>query len=215
MVLDTDYAKGPWHPAPTALNDVLAVIEYAKSQPTWLDGSRLTTGGYSAGGCLALLAAAALPKGEVKCVAAWYPAVDLREGIREEVPPVAGDEVPGIGPGQGLSPHVVKYVFGRAYLQPGVDPADPRISPICCDPEAFPPITIIVGTKDPLYADCVAFHRKLEASGHDIDFMPVPRGQHGWERYVKKDMPVFGQLREEAFRRTLERLRAAHAPSTS
>ncbi|KAH7105066.1 Alpha/Beta hydrolase protein [Auriculariales sp. MPI-PUGE-AT-0066] len=209
VVLDADYAKGPWDPAPHSLDDVLQVVEYAQSQPDWLDKSKLTIGGFSAGACLALLASAALPKGEIRAVAAWYPPIDLRSGVPEDVPPIAGDEIPGIGPGQALTENLVHNVFRRAYLQEGSDPSSPYLSPIMCDPSKFPPMTVVVGSKDSLYADNVAFHKKLKEAGNDIEFIAIPRAQHAWERHVKAGMPIFDELRQESFRKTVERLRAA------
>jgi len=211
VVLDADYAKGPWHQAPHALDDVLSVIKYTQTQPEWLDASRLTVGGFSAGANLALLAAASLPKGMVRAVSAWYPPVDLRTHAREgSPPPIPGDEIPGDGPGQKVSPQLL-LKFRQAYLPVDMDRGDPRISPLFCEASAFPPLILVVGTRDALYSDCVAFQQKLTEAGVAVDFMAVPRAGHSWERYVTKGMSIFEQLREEAFRRTVECLKAAQA----
>ncbi|KZV99274.1 hypothetical protein EXIGLDRAFT_762803 [Exidia glandulosa HHB12029] len=90
----------------------------------------------------------------------------------------------------------------------GTDASDPRINPMCCDSARFPPVTMVVGTKDPLYPDCVAFCNKLKRAGQEVDIMVIPRAQHAWERFCQKGT-VFWNLREEAFRRTEQRLRSA------
>lgn len=144
VVLDAQYSKAPERPYPCALHDVLSVVAFAQSQSHWLDRDRLTLGGFSAGANLALTASAALPSGDVKAVAAWYPPCDVRHGVREQVPvpPIAGDELPGSGPGHALSEEVLVNVFSRAYIQ-DADTSDPRINPMCCDPARFPPVTLV------------------------------------------------------------------------
>jgi acetyl esterase/lipase len=67
-----------------------------------------------------------------------------------------------------------------------------------------------VGTKDPLYPDVVAFQRKLVDAGNDVDFMAIPRAQHAWEREVQHGMPIFDDLRQKAFRKTVDRLRTVY-----
>ncbi|KZV82430.1 alpha/beta-hydrolase [Exidia glandulosa HHB12029] len=207
VVLDADYAKAPERPFPAGFNDILSLVAYIQSgaQRSW-DASRLTLGGYSAGANLALVAAAALPPGTVKAVVAWYPPCDLRPGKRPKASPVPGDELPGVGPGHILTEDLAIEVFGRAYLQGAVDPTDPRLSPVCCDTARFPPISLFIGTADPLYWDCLKFYERLVNAGRDVDILVVPRGRHVWERFAKPGT-IFWDYREEAFRRMMARLR--------
>jgi acetyl esterase/lipase len=89
IVLDCDYAKGKWlskksdrpiltrtfyqfasgpeHPFPAAPSDVEDIISYViANKDGYFDTSRVTIGGFSAGGTLALTASASHPKGTLK-----------------------------------------------------------------------------------------------------------------------------------------------------
>jgi acetyl esterase/lipase len=78
VVVDIDHRKAPEHPWPTGPNDVhdavRAVHDIAESHG-W-DTNRISVGGFSSGGCLALLEAARpreVSEGPLSAVVAFYP----------------------------------------------------------------------------------------------------------------------------------------------
>ncbi|KAG8705722.1 hypothetical protein FRC08_001501 [Ceratobasidium sp. 394] len=67
IVLDCDYAKAPTHTFPAAYDDVCDVIAHVlANQDGHYDTSRLTIGGFSAGGTLALVVSATMPQNTFK-----------------------------------------------------------------------------------------------------------------------------------------------------
>lgn len=80
VVIDADYAQSPEHPFPAAHEDVDTVIRWARSEAAangW-DAERISIGGFSAGGNLALVASTVGPeKASIRSVVAFYPVYDL------------------------------------------------------------------------------------------------------------------------------------------
>ena len=56
----------------------------------------------------------------------------------------------------------------------------------------------------------VRFYEKLRDAGREVDFLVVPRAMHVWERFCEKGT-VFWDLKEDAFRRTVARIRSGHS----
>lgn len=143
IVIDGDYAKAPEHPFPAGLEDVLDVINWVASQPDRFDVNRITVGGQSAGGALALSASAILPNGVVKGAALFYPGTDFsRSGLPDDqrmYKPYIRGKTPGIGLGR-----TVRNFYKQCYVLPGADPRNPRMSPLFADPSAFPPVFLTV-----------------------------------------------------------------------
>lgn len=74
VVLDVDYSKAPEHPFPSSTEDVLSALDWIQANAAendW-DLENLTIGGFSSGGCLALLAASQRTE-MFKAVVAFYP----------------------------------------------------------------------------------------------------------------------------------------------
>lgn len=74
VVLDVDHSKGPEDPWPCAVEDVDAAIAWARENAAkegW-DANRVSIGGFSSGGALALVAASN-PSNQLKGVVAFYP----------------------------------------------------------------------------------------------------------------------------------------------
>lgn len=116
--------------------------------------------------------------------------------------------------------------FRLCYLPPGIERADPRISPLFADPTLFPPITLIVcyfdhmkslsklihpqvGENDKLLIDSVELAEKLKADGIDCLLHTIPGATHAWERFVKRGSLLW-EARGKALALTEERLREAY-----
>jgi acetyl esterase/lipase len=76
VVLDIDHSHGPEHPFPAALEDIQEAVRWidANAKARGWDKTRVSIGGFSSGGALALAASSmeAL-RGRFRAVAAVYP----------------------------------------------------------------------------------------------------------------------------------------------
>ena len=132
VIVDADYAKAPRHPHPTAINDAHDVLAFIASKPETFDHQRVSVGGYSSGGNIAMLAAVSLPENiplSIKAIVAWYAPTDLSKTGKKDVP------------------WLVKRIHRatrQCYLPPWKDSRDPKISPLFEESALFPPTTLIV-----------------------------------------------------------------------
>ncbi|EJC98799.1 alpha/beta-hydrolase [Fomitiporia mediterranea MF3/22] len=197
IVLDSDYAKGPRYPYPAAVDDATDVLAFVASKPDVFDVSKITVGGYSAGANIAILAALRVAKGAspVKGIVAWYAPTNMtKRGREEKTSPFAS---------------WLHRAFRSCYLPGGIDLMNPNVSPLYADSALFPPTTLIVGEDDPLLVDSVDLADKLIADGVDCVLHTIPGAGHVWERFVKKDTPLWA-ARERALELTEARLRQAY-----
>jgi acetyl esterase/lipase len=73
--------------------------------------------------------------------------------------------------------HYSKYYVGKH------DVSDPRVSPLHASVEAFPPTQIQVAENELLYFDSLAFARKLETAGIDVDLRVEQELFHSWQLF--------------------------------
>lgn len=78
IVLDADYRKAPQNPFPAAPQDALDVCLYVLAHTELYDANRISLGGCSAGGSIALAAAASLGPEKICAVCTIAPATDFR-----------------------------------------------------------------------------------------------------------------------------------------
>ena len=173
-VLVPIYGLAPKHHGLQALEFVTKVIADVIAQ-----GRRCYLAGDSAGGGLALLAAQAA-RGQIAGITALAPWLDL------------AIDNPGIDAIEPYDPWLA-----RPGLRPiaaawagDLDLKDPRVSPICGDLTALPPLQILVGTRDITLADCRTLRDRLppgtpltyhEEPGalHVYPLLPVPEAAAG------------------------------------
>ena len=127
----------PERPFPAAPQDTEDVVDWVYSQSDRFDTNKLSLGGFSAGGNLALgLACRLVAKGKsVKAVVAMYPPVLLRR--QNGRPSVAPNPHPEIG--MVLKPPVTT-AFDRSYLLPQVDGKNSDASPLFKPADQFPKV---------------------------------------------------------------------------
>jgi monoterpene epsilon-lactone hydrolase len=155
-VLSIDYRMAPDHPAPAAMDDVIAVWrELIKERPA----KKTALGGTSAGATLTLVATLKMKELGLALPAALFvgtPAADLakrgdmrfiNDGIDHILVNWNKVEYP-----------IALYVGDKNY-------DDPYISPIFGDFAGFPPTYLISGTRDLMLSDTVRTHRKLRQAG--------------------------------------------------
>lgn len=137
-VLDLNYRLAPEFPFPAGMEDVRDAIAYVFAHPELYDQSRIALSGFSAGAGLLLAACGTPPPHDedgksigtlVEKIVAIYPPTDLSKKPGEKRAPEGG---------QGTLPPVLTRFFNDAYLTPGVDPKDPRVSPTYIAAEKMP-----------------------------------------------------------------------------
>lgn len=167
-VVAIDYRMAPDHPAPAAVDDVLAVWRQLA-----LDGhaERMVLGGTSAGANIVLVALMNLKASAGPLPGAAFvgtPAIDLakagdsrfiNDGIDRRL--VTWD---------AEAARSVPLYAGKLSLQ------DPSISPVYGDVRGLPPTYLISGTRDMLLSDTVVMHRMLRRAGVIAD-LHVYEGQ--------------------------------------
>lgn len=157
-VLSIEYRRAPEHPFPAAVDDAVAAFEYAHRQADELgaDPDRIAVGGDSAGGNLAAVTAqqAVQSGGPVPAFQLlMYPPTDL--AARRPSHDLFA---------QCSTFTVQNFNWALAnYVPPGIDLADPRLSPLRGDVTGLPPAYIASAGFDPLRDDAVAYAAKLRS----------------------------------------------------
>jgi acetyl esterase/lipase len=143
LVVSLDYRKAPLHPFPTATYDIAATANAVlEDDAIPIDKSRVSMGGFSAGGNLAL-SASQLPglKGVIKAAVVYYPVVDF------SMPP---DEKLAARPYVGGPPDrlgAASWWLDWGYVRVGQDRRDALLSPSLARKEDLPQWILGVGAQ--------------------------------------------------------------------
>ncbi len=170
-VLAADYPLAPEHPFPEGLDFCTTAVTTARSNAReWgIDPCRISVGGDSSGGNLALAASLSLLKaGEAppSSIVLFYPVVKAwNDGSRSWKQFSVGFALDG------------EYMeaFNEAYLSGGADARDPLVSPAAADDRLLsqlPPVMMIAAERDILCDSGREFARRLQQCG-----VPVTREQ--------------------------------------
>jgi len=165
-VVAVDYRLAPEHPFPAALEDSLAAVRAVGE--LGLDPDRVAVCGDSAGGGMAAVIAREL-RDAVRHQALVYPVCDARVG--------ATDSYARYGEGHFMTTGDMRW-FLDAYAA-GVDPTDPRLSPLAAeDLTGAAPATIVLAECDPLRDEGAAYARRLEQAGIEVELREYPGQLH-------------------------------------
>jgi acetyl esterase len=165
-VVAVDYRRAPEHPFPAALEDSMAVVRAVDE--LGLDPERVGVFGDSAGGGMAAVIAREL-RAAVRHQALVYPVCDARVG--------ATDSYARYGEGHFMTTGDMRWFVD--HYAAGVDPADPRLSPLAADDlTGAAPATIVLAQCDPLRDEGVAYTRKLEQAGVEVELREYPGQLH-------------------------------------
>lgn len=172
------YRLAPEHPFPAALEDASAAWHFLRNQG--IDANRIAIGGDSAGGGLTV---ALMNK--------------LRDA-REELPGCAWLISPwtdltmsgaSLAAKDAVDPLIHKTYLrelANAYLPAGMDPKDPRISPLYANLANLPPILIQVGSAETLLDDAVRFAGAAGAADVRVTLEIWPHMIHAWQLWNAK-----------------------------
>ena len=162
VVVAPDYRLAPEHPFPAGLDDALAATRWAYGHLDELGGDhRLAVGGDSAGGNLSAVVAQAMPEA-ITAQLLVYPAVD-----------VAGEYQSRVDNAEGyfLELAMMAWFFTHYTTDvEGVDPQDPRLSPLRAESlSGLPPAVVVTAEFDPLRDEGEAYADRLQADGVTVE----------------------------------------------
>jgi acetyl esterase/lipase len=176
-VLSIDYRLAPEHPAPAAVEDAYAAFKWAYEHAGELGAlpGRVAVGGDSAGGNLAaVVSQLARDDGGPAPVLQWliYPRTDFTAQTRS---------MSLFARGFLLTRRDMDW-FEAQYLRgSGVDPTDPRISPLLAESlSGLAPALIAVGGFDPLRDEGESYAAALRAAGTPVDLRYMGSLTHGF-----------------------------------
>ncbi len=166
QVLFVDYRLAPEHRAPAAADDAYAAYLWAREHATEMgaDPERVAIGGDSAGGNLAaVVAQRARDEGAPPPVLQLllYPITNFASHTRSY----------GLFPnGFFLRRWDMDFCHGKYLDDSGIDPADPRVSPLLADDlSGLPPAILVTAGFDPLRDEGRQYGEALRAAGNSVD----------------------------------------------
>ena len=170
--LAVDYRLAPEHPFPAALEDALEAWRFLREQG--IEARDIAVGGDSAGGGLTVALIEQLRDGDQALPAcAWLvsPWTDLTLSgatltTRAAVDPIIHEE------------YLRELV--AACLPKGMDPTDPRVSPLFGKLAGLPPVLIQVGSDEALLADATRFAAAAGAAAVSVTLQIWPHMIHAW-----------------------------------
>ncbi|WP_194410849.1 alpha/beta hydrolase [Microbacterium cremeum] len=183
-VFSASYRLAPEHPAPAALDDLVAGFRelVARADEFGIDPERIAVGGASAGsGLAAALAQRLLDEGGPQPVFQLlvYPMLDDRTALRDDVDPRHM---------RLWSPESNRFAWS-AYLGPDADASGIRSSVVPArreDLTGLPPAWIGVGTLDLFHDEDVEYARRLQEAGVPCELNVVPGAFHGFDAVFRR-----------------------------
>lgn len=160
VVVSVDYRLAPEHPAPAAVEDACAVVDWVAANGVALGGdpTKIAVGGDSAGGNLAACAALHARDNGIglRHQLLVYPTVDLTMSF---------PSIDENGDGYLLTKDSMAWFIGH-YVSGGADPKDPSISPYFVDDlSGVAPAHIMTAEFDPLRDEGEAYAERLRDAG--------------------------------------------------
>ncbi len=176
-VLSVDYRLAPEHPALAGLDDAFTAFRWAVEHATELGAipGKVAVGGDSAGGNLAaVVSQLARNDGGPAPALQWliYPRTDLTARTRSHTL---------FATGFLLTKHDIEWFEANLLAGSGIEPTDPRVSPLLADDlSGLPPALIAVAGFDPLRDEGEQYAMALRDAGNDVDFRSMRSLIHGF-----------------------------------
>lgn len=176
VVVSGTYRLAPEHPVPAAMQDALAVTQWAVRNGATLgaDPDRLAVIGESSGACLAAsvtLVARDLGAFPIRSQVLLYPITDLS---------LSGASIKSQSGEPILTSNDLR-AYVSAYLGGHGDPWHPRVSPLHATSHSGLPPALVVGAEhDPLRDDARRYAARLRASGVAVSLVEVGGAPHGF-----------------------------------
>lgn len=176
-VLGVDYRLAPEHPCPAAIEDAVKSVGWLVENG--VSPERIFLIGDSAGGGLVLSTLVALRDGEGPkiaggvCVSPW---TDLTMSGATMKSNLSTDYLNEAALNQ----------FADQYLG-GLDPRDPRVSPLFADLTGLPPLLVQAGGAEILLDDAVRLAERAAEHGVDVTLQVAPAQVHVWHLMADLD----------------------------
>jgi acetyl esterase len=176
-VLSIDYRLAPEHPAPAAVEDAYAAFRWAHEYAGDLGAipGKVAVGGDSAGGNLsAVVSQLARDAGGPLPVLQWliYPRTDFTAKTRSLSLFAEGFVLTKVD----IDWFEEKYLGGS-----GIEPTDPRISPLLADTlSGLPPALVVTAGFDPLRDEGNQYAAALREAGAPVDLRTAGSLTHGF-----------------------------------
>jgi acetyl esterase/lipase len=170
--LAVNYRLAPEHPFPAAYDDALTAWRFLRDQA--IAAAHITIGGDSAGAGLTLGLIGRLRDAHEELPAcAWLisPWTDLT---------MSGSTLASKAAVDPLIHKEYLNELADAYLAAGMNRKDPRVSPLYCDFENFPPMLIQVGSDETLLDDAIRLAARAGAAEVAVTLEIWPHMIHAW-----------------------------------
>ena len=170
--LAVGYRLAPEHPFPAAMEDALTAWHFLRQQG--IAARHIAIGGDSAGGGLAVVLNNRLRDADEElpgCVWLVSPWTDLTMSGSTLITK------------DNVDPIIHKGYLGEladAYVPPGMDRKDPRVSPLYADLKGLPPILVQVGSAETLLEDATRFAAAAGAADVSVTLEIWPHMIHAW-----------------------------------
>jgi acetyl esterase len=177
VVVGVDYSLSPEVRFPTALHEVVAVVDWLTQAAPGLgiDPGRIAIGGDSAGANLALSSCIALrDRGGRHPLAGML----LNYGFFDADFETASQKRDG-GPGGMLTSDELAD-FLDAYLEPGARRDDPLALPALAQLHDLPPSCHVIAGRDPLADGDIAVAERMTAAGNAVEMKLYPTATHSF-----------------------------------
>jgi acetyl esterase len=184
-VLAVHYRLAPEHPAPAALDDAYAAFRWAHEHARGLGAipGKVAVGGDSAGGNLATVVSQLARDDEdphaPKPVLQWliYPRTDFTAQTRS---------LSLFADGYFLTKHDIDWFEAQYLGGSGVEPTDPRVSPLLADSlSGLPPALIATAGFDPLRDEGEQYAAALQAAGTAVDLRSMGSLTHAFANFFQ------------------------------
>jgi acetyl esterase/lipase len=173
-VAAADYRLAPRFPFPAAHEDVLAVYQHLIGPGGYAPG-RVAVAGDSAGGALTVsLCADARDRGMP------LPACGMLNSLWADIAlntPSLDDPVRN---GFDIRREMVEQLSRTLLSTGGVDPMDPRHSPVYRDLTGLPPLLVQAAGRDVCHDDSIRLAASARAAGVDVTITEYPEAEHIW-----------------------------------
>ena len=176
-VLSVDYRLAPEHPAPAAVDDAYAAFRWAHEHAGELGAisDKVAVGGDSAGGNLAAVVSQLARDDEGPMpVLQWliYPRTDFTAKTRS---------LSLFAKGFLLTKADMDWFEAQYLADSGIEPTDPRVSPLLADTlSGLPPALIVTAGFDPLRDEGNQYAAALRDAGTPVDLRSTGSLTHGF-----------------------------------